>query len=320
MRIAVLGTGAVGGYFGGRLAEAGEDMVFVARGEHLRAIQRGGLVVKSIAGDIHIHPAEATDDTASIGPVDCVLVAVKAWQLPEAVGSIGPLIGETTVAVPLLNGVEAPDVLAEAVGREQVLGGLCGLIAFREAPGVIRHAGADPWITFGELDGSRSTRAQGLESAFRRARGVRVTLSEDIVAAMWEKFMFISSTGGVGAATRSPFGVFRAVPESRRLLEGAMREVLAVARAHGVDLPDDRVEEAMGLADGLPPEGTSSMQRDIMAGRRSELDAWNGAVVRLGRAAGVPTPVHEALFSVLLPRDLEARGDLAFPETPGVDK
>jgi 2-dehydropantoate 2-reductase len=143
-----------------------------------------------------------------------------------------------------------------------------------------------------------------------------VTVSDDIVAAMWEKFMFITSTGGLGAATRSPFGAFRAVPQSRHLLEEAMNEVVAVARARGVATQDGMVPKAMRLTDGLPPDGTSSMQRDIMAGRPSELDAWNGAVVRLGREAGVPTPVHEALYGILLPQELRARGEIGFPESP----
>jgi 2-dehydropantoate 2-reductase len=310
LRFAIFAAGAVGGYFGGRLAEAGEDVTFLARGPHLRAIRDRGLRVDSIAGDLLIRPARATDDPVSVGVVDCVLVAVKAWQLAEAAASMRPLVGEQTLVVPLLNGVEAPDVLSTILGREHVLGGLCGLISFREAPGVIRHAGADPWITFGELDGGRSARAERLLRALEGTRGVRATLADDIHAAMWDKFLFISSTGGLGAVTRVPFGTFRSLPETRRLLEGAMREVLAVARARGMAVTEEAVDGALALTDGLPPDGTSSMQRDIMAGRRSELDAWNGAVVRLGREAGVPTPIHEALFAALLPQELKARGAL----------
>lgn len=316
MRIAVFATGAVGGYFSGRLAEAGEDITFIARGDQLRALRGDGLRVDSVAGDFTVRPVAAVDDPAEVGPVDCVLVAVKTWQLPEAAKAMGPMVGPQSFVVPLLNGVEAPDVLTEALGSDHVLGGLCGLIAFRKEPGHIVHAGADPWITFGELDGRRSDRAGRLAEALERTRGVTVTVSDDIVAAMWEKFMFITSTGGLGAATRAPFGVFRAVPQSRHLLEEAMREVVAVARARGVATEDGMVHKAMRLTDGLPPDGTSSMQRDIMAGRLSELDAWNGAVVRLGREAGVPTPVHEALYGVLLPQELRARGEIRFPESP----
>jgi 2-dehydropantoate 2-reductase len=316
VRIAVFGAGAVGGYFGGRLAEAGQNVTFIARGDQLEALRRDGLRVDSVAGDFVIRPVVATDDPAGVGPVDCVLVAVKTWQLPRAAGVVGPLVGPRTLVVPLLNGVEAPDVLAKALGPEPIVGGLCGLIAYREEPGRIVHAGAEPWITFGELDGRRSDRVDGLAEAFEGTRGVTVNVPDDIVVAMWEKFMFITSTGGLGAATRAPFGVFREVVESRRLLEEAMREVVAVARARGVAAQDGMVPKALRLMDGLPPDGTSSMQRDIMAGRPSELDAWNGAVVRLGREAGVPTPVHEALYGILLPQELRARGEIRFPESP----
>jgi 2-dehydropantoate 2-reductase len=316
VRIAVFGTGAVGGYFGGRLAEAGEDVVFIARGDHLRALRREGLRVDSVAGDFVIRPATATDDPAEVGSADFVLVAVKTWQLPPAAKAMGPLVGSGTAVVPLLNGVEAPGVLAAALGDGPVLGGLCGLIAYRAEPGRILHAGADPWITFGELDGRRSDRVARLAEALEGARGVRVTVSEDIVAAMWEKFMFISAQGGIGAASRAPFGTFRAVAETRTLLRAAMEEVVAVARARGVALPPGVVERALALTDSMPGEGTSSMQRDIMAGRPSELEAWNGAVVRLGREAGVPTPVHQALYGVLRPQELRARGEVRFPEAP----
>jgi 2-dehydropantoate 2-reductase len=316
MRIAVFGAGAVGGYFGGRLAEAGEDVVFIARGDQLRALRREGLRVDSVAGDFVIRPAAATDDPAEVGPADSVLVAVKTWQLPPAVKAMGPLVGPGTAVVPLLNGVGAPGVLAAVLGDGPVLGGLCGLIAYRAEPGHILHAGSDPWITFGELDGRRSDRVARLAKTLEGARGVTVTVSEDIVAAMWEKFMFITSTGGLGAATRAPFGVFRTIPECRHLLEEAMREVVAVARARGVATEEGMVAKALRLTDGLPPDGTSSMQRDIMAGRPSELEAWNGAVVRLGLEAGVPTPVHQVLYGILRPQELRARGEVRFPEVP----
>ncbi len=319
MRIAVFGTGAVGAYFGGRLAEAREDVTFIARGDHLRAIREEGLRVDSVAGDFRIHPASATDDPAEVGPSECVLVGVKTWQLDEAAEAMRPLVGPDTFVVPLLNGVEAPDVLAGVLGPGHVLGGLCGGILFRVAPGWIRHTGAEPWVTFGELEGTVSGRAERLAEAFDQARGVRATIARDIRVAMWEKFLFIASTGGVGAATRSPFGVFRELAETRGLLEAAMREVAAVARGLGIGVPDDAIDRALDLTDSLPPGATSSMHRDFMAGRRTELDAWNGAVARFGRKAGVPTRVHDALFAVLVPQELRAREDLVFPEASGVD-
>jgi 2-dehydropantoate 2-reductase len=314
MRIAVFGAGGAGGYLGARLAEAGEDVTFIARGGHLRAIRERGLRLESIAGDVLVQPAKATDDPAEVGPVDAVVVATKTWDLPAAAQAMRPLVGPGTIAVPVLNGVEAPAILAKALGPEPVLGGLTGMVSFIAGPGHVRHTGAEPWIAFGELDGRVTDRVRRLEEAFRRCRGLKVDVPADINVALWEKFLFITATGGVGAITRAPFGVFRSTPETRAMLEAAMREVVSLARARAVDVPDDAVTRSIELIDRLEPGGTSSMQRDIMAGRRSELDAWNGAVVRLGREAGVETPVHASIYAALLPQELQARGELEFPQ------
>jgi 2-dehydropantoate 2-reductase len=314
VRIVIFGTGGAGGYLGARLAEAGEDVVFIARGDHLKAIRERGLRLESIAGDVLVHPANATDEPAHVGPVDAVVVATKSWDLPAAAEAMRPLVGPGTVVVPVLNGVEAPGNLAGVLGPDPVLGGLAGMVAFIAGPGHVRHAGAEPWVAFGELDGRVTDRVRRLEEAFRRCRSLKVDIPPDINVAMWEKFLFITATGGVGAVTRAPFGVFRAIPETRRILESAMREVAAVARGRGVEVAEHAVTRAMELMDGLEPFGTSSMQRDIMAGRRSELDAWNGAVVRLGREAGVETPTHAFIYATLLPRERRARGELEFPD------
>lgn len=316
MRIAVFGPGGAGGYLGARLIEAGHDVVLIARGEHLRAIRDGGLRLESIAGDAHVRPTAATDDPGSVDPVEAVVVATKTFDLAEAAQAMRPLVGPGTSVVPVLNGVDGPEVLAAALGREPVLGGLAGMVSFVAAPGHIRHVGAEPWIAFGELEGRASERVRRLQEAFGRCRGLRVDVPEDITVAMWEKFLFISATGGVGAVTRAPFGVFRSVPETRALLEAAMGEVLSVARARGVRVPEDAVARSMAMMDGFEAHGTSSMQRDIMAGRRSELDAWNGAVVRLGGEAGVETPVHAHIYAALLPQERRAQGRLVFPGDP----
>jgi 2-dehydropantoate 2-reductase len=312
MRIAVFGTGAVGGYFGGRLAEAGEKLVFIARGRHLEAIRRDGLRVASILGDFTVAPAEATDDPAKGGPVDAVLLGVKAWQVPEAAQAMRPLLGPDTLVVPLQNGIEAADQLQAVLGTRPVLGGLCRVLAWLDGPGQIRHAGLTPAIAFGELDGSQSPRAERLREVFRRARGVTVETPRDIRTALWGKLMFIASVGAVGAASRAPAGAFRSQAETRELLAAVAREVLALARASGAALTEEAVAKILTAVDGLPETATSSMQRDVLEGRPSELEAQLGAVVRLARQKGVPAPVTSVLYASLLPLERKARGEIAF--------
>lgn len=307
MRVAVLGVGGVGGYFGARLAQAGHEVHLIARGAHLEAIRAGGLRVVSPKGDVVVQPASATADPTSIGPVDLVLVGVKSWQLAEAAASLAPLIGPATVVLPLLNGVEAHDILAAALGPARVLGGLCRIIAYIAAPGVIRHVGAEPTIIFGELDNRRSARVEALRSAFSAAH-VGAIVPPDIHVAIWEKFMLVATWSGLGAVTRAPIGVWLRLPGTRAMAEAALREVVAVANARGVALEPAQVDATLQFLDTMPAEGTASMQRDIMEGRPSELEAQNGAVVRLGAAAGVPTPTHAFLYHVLLPQELAARG------------
>ncbi len=307
MRIAVFGAGGVGGYFGGRLAQAGASVVFIARGAHLEALRRDGLRVESIAGDFVVQPAEATSDPASIGAVDVVLVCVKAWQVPEIAPALLPLLSADTAVVPLENGVEAADQLAAVVGPERVLGGLCKIVSFVAGPGHIRHAGIAPRIEFGARGGRKSERVAALRAAFEKASGLSVGTPEDIDAALWEKFLFIAPVSGVGAVTRVPIGAFRSVPETRVMLEAAMQEIFDLARARGIALRADAVARTMGFVDSLPAEATASMYRDIVEGRPSELEYQNGTVVRLGRQAGVPVPVHEFLYRSLLPAELQAR-------------
>lgn len=312
MRVAVFGSGGVGGYFGGRLAEAGEDVVFIARGSHLRAMREEGLRVESINGNFQLQPVQATDDPAQVGPVDVVLLGVKAWQVAEAARAMQPLVGPQTFVVPLQNGVEAPDQLAAVLGERRVLGGFCRVVSFIAGPGFICHMGGEPYIAFGELDNLPSERVEQLRQAFDRAKGVTVEVPADIQAAIWGKFLAIASFSGIGAVTRAPAGIWRSRPETRQLWQEAMREVFAVAHARGINVPEELIDVATAYVDSLPPGATASMQRDIMAGRPSELESQNGAVVRLGQEASVPAPIHRVIYTSLLPLELKARGEVDF--------
>lgn len=306
MRIAVFGTGGAGGRFGAQLSRAGEDVAFIARGSHLAAIRNRGLVVETDDGELEVRPTVATDRPADIGPVDVVLLGVKTWQVEDAARAMGPLLGPETFVVPLQNGVEAAGQLSRVLGPERVVGGLCATFSWIAAPGRIRSLGQVHSLRFGELDRRPSARTERLRETFERA-GIRATIPPDIEVSLWEKLLVVVPFGGVGAVTRVPIGVIRSMPETRRLLERGMEEIFAVGRARGVLLPDGAVGKGMGFLDSLDAAGTTSLQRDITDGRPSELEAWNGAVVRLGREAGVPTPVHEFLYASLLPLERRAR-------------
>lgn len=311
MRIAMFGTGGAGGYFGARLAQAGEHVIFIARGDHFRAIRENGLRVDSVDGDFVVKPALVTDDPAKAGAVDVVFVGVKAWQVPEAAQAIRPLVGPQTFVVPLQNGVEAPEQLAEILGQERVVGGLAKVLSLIAGPGRIRHLGGPASITFGELHHRPSERTRRLRDILSRS-GITAEIPPDIHVALWEKFLFIVPLGGVGAVTRATVGTLRTLPETRRMLEEGMREIRNVANGHGIPLGEELVARTMAFVDSLPPEGTSSMQRDILAGKPSELESWNGAVVRLGRQVGVDTPLHDFLYRSLLPQERRARGQVPF--------
>jgi len=311
MKIAFLGIGALGGYFGGRLAKAGNDVVFVARGATLEALHKKGLRVEMPSGSIVLPHVNATSDPASVGHVDAVFVTTKAEQVPDVAPTIRSMIASETVIVPFQNGVEAYDQLAAALGPEHVLGGLCHVIAMVVEPGVIRQGGLKALITLGEWNNARTSRLNRLVECLGAA-GLETRIADNIQVALWEKFEFIASFGGVGAVTRAPAGVIRSVPETRVLLERAMSEIVGLARAGGVPVPEESVANTLKFVDSLPAEGTASMQRDLIAGRPSELEAQSGAVVRLGRARSFPTPVHQFIYNAMLPGELRARGKLAY--------
>lgn len=308
MKIAVYGAGGVGGYFGARLSQAGRDVVFIARGKQLKAIVENGLRVDSVLGDFVVHP-QAVEDPASVGAVDLVLTAVKAWQVPEIAETMRPLVGTQCAIIPLENGVEAPDQLATVLGKQHVLGGFCRISSEVVAPGHIRHPGVEPVIVFGELDNRKSERLEPIRQALD-VPGMKVQVPPDIRAAMWEKFLFITAVSGLGAVARAPIGVLRTLPETRQLLIRAMEEVMAVAKASGIQMREDIVDRTMKGIDTLNPAVTSSMQRDIAAGLPSELEEQNGTIARLSKQTGTPAPVQSFLYACLLPSEWKARGKL----------
>jgi 2-dehydropantoate 2-reductase len=311
MKTVVFGTGGVGGFFGGRLARAGEDVTFIARGEHLKAIREHGLRVESILGDFTVLPAQATDDPASVGAADAVLVAVKAWQLADAIPQIRPLVGENTCVVWLGNGIEGTDMIVEAFGPKHVVGGLTRISSFLGGPGLIQHVAVQPFIGFGELDRGQSPRVEALVQAFARFKDLRTESFADVNVALWEKFVFIAAVSGVGAVTRQPVGVYRALPESRAMLIRALEETCALGRARGVPLEPDLPRRILDtLIDVTSPSFMASMQKDMLEGRPSELEAQTGYVTRLSRALHVPTPTHDFIYAALLPQERKARGSL----------
>lgn len=306
MRIAIFGTGGVGGYFGAQLARAGEEVTFIARGAHAQAIRGRGLRLTTPTEEIVLQPTQVATDPAEIGPVDVVILAVKTWQVVEAAQALRPLLGAETWVLPLQNGLEAAGQIAAEIGAERVVGGLCNTLSWVAAPGHIHSISARNLVRFGELRPTVSDRTQHLLRAFEHAH-VTAEIVPDMEAALWEKFMLVVPFGGVGAVTRAPIGVTRALPETRQMLVACMREIEAVARARNVALKPDLVESHLAIYDSLPHDGTASLQRDIEAGRPSELDAWNGAAVRFGQAAHVPTPTHAFIYHSLLPQEQRAQ-------------
>ncbi len=313
MRIAIFGTGGIGGYFGGRLAQAGEDVVFIARGEHLRAMRTNGLRVDSVKGDFLIKPVQATDDPKDVGIADMILLGVKAWQVPEAAEIIRPMVGPNTFVLTLQNGLEAASQVAVVLGAEHVLGGICALMVFIAGPGHIRHVAGDPFIGFGELDNRPSERVKRLSQIFSKAQGLQLENPPDIHVGLWRKLLFVAVSTGVGAVTRAPMGIYRSQPGTRMMFEQVMKEICNVAWARNIKLPEEEMSKWLALVDKLPPAFTTSIQRDIMEGRPSELEALNGAVVRLGKEVGVETPVNTFIYYSLLPGELRARRQIQFP-------
>ncbi len=306
MKIAVMGTGGVGGYYGGLLARAGYDVVFIARGAHLAAIREKGLQIKSVHGDFLVSPAGATDRPAEVGEVDLVLFATKTYHTDQAAQLIKPMVGRDTVILPLQNGVDAVDRIGPVVGADHVLGGATWLSAAIEGPGVIGHYSQFRRIAIGEFNGLITPRARSVFDALKRTEAT-IELVENIVQILWTKFVFIAGVSALGGLTRVTLGEYRSVPEARRVLTDVMKEVVAVARAKGVALDAEVIDQTLKFIDESAPGIKPSFQRDIEAGRMSELESLIGIVVQFGAQLGIPTPIMRIAYAVLEPGELKAR-------------
>lgn len=298
MKIVVMGTGGVGGYFGARLAASGQDVGFVARGAHLEAIRRDGLRIESKLGDLTLKPVKVSATAAELGTADLVMIAVKLWGSEAAIEAVRPLIGPATAVVSFQNGVGAIDALIKALGKGPVLGGVAHIATTIGAPGVIKHTGTMAKLTIGEPAGGISPRVAAIAEAAKKA-GIDVVASEDIEKAIWDKFVFLASFSGVTALTRLSKGPIMADPDMRRMFADAIAEVCAVARAKGIRMAPDHEAKAVAFCDGLPAEMKASMLHDLEQGNRLEVEFLSGAVARLGAELGVATPVHRTIYAAL---------------------
>ena len=312
MKIVMLGAGAVGGYFGARMASAGLDVSFLLRAESARRMRAEGLRVHSPHGDVHLPRLDVLETGSSAPSPDILFFACKAEHVRAAAEVARPLVGPSTVAIPLQNGVDAPSVLRDVLGAESVLGGLSRIFAERVKTGEILHTGLRPSITCGELDGGLSDRVVRVVDTFAAVPGMSLDASEDIWTAMWIKLLLVCSIGSVGAAARAPLGVLLGVPETRGLLLTAGEEIAAVGRAHGAQIAEDFVSAQVSRYESLSPDTTASMHRDLERGDASELYEQLGAVCRYGRELAVGTPILDALYSALLPGELRARRKLSY--------
>lgn len=297
MRIAIMGSGATGSFFGAKLAKAGQDVTFIARGAHLQALQTEGLKVIG-QEEFHLPKVPATNDPSAVGPVDVVLFCVKAYDTDEAVQLMRPMVGPNTMVLPIQNGVDNTDRVAAVVGKEKVIGGLCVISVDLPAPGTVRIHSPFKDIVFGEIDGSPSARTAAFSAALEKAE-IPHTISKDIRVDIWQKFTFITAMSGITGATRSPIGPIRECPETFALYGRIAAEVIAVGQAEGVNIASSYADELVARAQGLAAGMKASLLVDLERGRRTEVETLQGVVVRLGKKHGVPTPVTDVIYALI---------------------
>lgn len=305
MKIAIIGTGGVGGYFGGKLAKAGYDVTFIARGEHLKAIQQKGLTVESIQGDFHLNPVKATDRLESIGLAGLVIIAVKAWQVRDIAKEMNGILKSDTVIMPLQNGISAAEELSEIVPPGHVIGSLCRIISKIGSPGVICHTGMEPEIVFGELNHSISDRLSNIKTAFDQAE-IKSRISSDIQADLWKKFIAIC-VSGLLAVSKTTYGELRELKETRTLMLDLLNEIYQLSQKMGIKIDTDYIARSVALIDSFPYDSTSSLTRDVWEGKPSEIEYQNGMVVKLADKYGISVPVNRFVYHCILPMELKAR-------------
>ena len=306
MKILIFGIGGVGGYFGGKLAQAGYNVTMIARGKHLEAINKNGLEVESINGNFKVKPNLVTDELAEVPTPDLVILGVKSWQIQEVANKLKPIISTETMVLPLQNGANNVEKLLEILPKQNVLAGLCHIVSFLEKPGKIKHVSFEPRITFGEIDNSTSERIQRLKTVFEKA-GITNFNPENIQLEIWKKFLFITTISGLGGLTRVSIDKIRESEYLYDLLLKTAQEIKLIANAKGILLAEEHLEKAFEIIQNQPPGTTASTQRDIMAGRPSELENFNGFIVKEAEKLGIATPVNKMIYECLLPMDKEAR-------------
>ena len=306
MEILVYGIGGVGGYFGGKLANAGFKVSMIARGEHLKQIQKHGLEVKSIKGNFKVEPKMATSDVSEVPKPDLIILGIKSWQIPLVASELKNILKEDTVVLPLQNGADNYEKLIEFLPKKNVLAGLCFIVSFVEEPGKIKHAAYEPKIVFGEADNSQSDRVMKIHDILDEA-GIENNIPENIQLEIWKKFLFICTVSGIGGLTRVPIDKIRDSKYLYKMMRDSAKEIIEVGKAKGVPLTEKHLEMVFEIINSQPEGTTASTQRDIMNGKPSELENFNGLIVKEGERLGIDTPVNRYIYECLKPMEEAAR-------------
>lgn len=305
MKVGIVGSGGVGGYFGAKIAASGVSVKFLTTSRHVEAINSSGLQIKSIHGDFKVR-VSASESPSHLSDCDVIFVTVKAWQVQDVAKNLDSHVLKSAVLVPLENGITASEDLSTILGKERVIPAVCKIVSFIESPGIIKHIGVDPWIALGEFNGHATERSKSLQQLLLKA-GIKADLRADIFSAIWEKFIFITAWSTTGALTRRPIGELRTFPQSRELLITILNELFALGKAKGIALQGDTVAKILDFIDSRTPDNTASMQRDIMDGKPSELEAQTGTALRLAKSLGVSTPALDFAYACLAPQEQAAR-------------